>query len=220
MRGLQHIVSIAEMKYLYLILTAAASGAAAYFCVDKKENRRTKKQWVIISLLTLSAVCVSLKILYDIDDTVSILKMCVPVPCLIGSACVDFREKRIPNLFPLIIALSGIVLLAAGYFSGQDGAMSYIISSVFATAVVSVVMVVVSVISKHGIGMGDVKLMASLALIGGVYSVIGTLFFSVAVCAAAGLILLITKRGTIKTELPFAPFILTGYYISVFLTSY
>lgn len=159
-------------------------------------------------------------ILRRVSETINIAKMLIALLCLSGSACVDYREHRIPNLFPVVMALSGMILLAIGYLTKQPGAVSYIVSSAMSAGGCVLFLTVASFLSKGGIGAGDIKLLGALGLLCGVYTICETAFLSVLLCALVSVVLLLMKKKTLKGALPFGPFILLGFAVSVTFFSF
>lgn len=226
------------MNYLIIIIAAALIGAAVAnitFDPEKcnrirflKSNEPLQDAFVpgnsIIVAVTvaiglISGIC-GWMIAQNTENVIDALKMLLALWVLIGSGCVDVREKRIPNIFPLILAVGGIVLLAIGYFTGQDGAVAYVLSSVFATVCCALSMGIISLLTKSGIGAGDIKLLCALAIIGGVHLIIGTVLCGIILCAVVAAVLLVSKKETLKSTVPFGPFILAGYVIAVLTTMY
>ncbi len=150
-------------------------------------------------------------------DPLNLLKALCSLVILCACGCVDYIEHRIPNCLTALLALLAAVLLGAGFLSGQEGTFGYLNSGIFAAVVSGVVLTAGSVLSHQGIGFGDVKLIAALGLMGGVYIVGGTLFFSVTLCAFASAFLLLTKKKTMKESVPFGPFLFIGYILTVSL---
>lgn len=226
------------MKYIVVFFAALVSTVVAYTTIDENIANRIKiyniyrysdeqskkishtKIWIIVLAIFLLNIFASRIIFFTISDKVNIVKMYTALVCISGASCNDYRVKRIPNIFPLVMAVIGLCCLAIGYFSKQDGAMAYIVSSLYATVGVAICMILISILTKQGIGMGDIKLLCALSLIGGVYTICGTLFFGIIFCAIAAVCLLITKRKTMKEALPFGPFIYIGYLISIYMSIY
>lgn len=227
-----------RMIYVVAIVIALLCMLISYITLDKTLSDKTKilrpknseevadkvissKQRCIISIgvFVVTAVALILLVTQDID-WLGILKMSIGMVCLSGAACNDYRDHRIPNIFPLIIAISAIMCLSIGYFSSQEGATAYIFSSVFASIAVAIFMIVASLLTRQGIGMGDIKLLTALALLGGVNTIGWTLIFGVAVCAVAAVFFLITKKKTVRGTMPFGPFILIGYIITIILNKF
>lgn len=72
------------------------------------------------------------------------------------------------------------------------------------------------IISKGGMGAGDMKLLAVLGLVIGSKKVLLTFFIAVWVGAIIGLIFIYRHKGDKKTKIPFAPFLVFGAIISYF----
>lgn len=219
------IVSVFSVIIAYCTLDINVSNKL-FFLKKKYDDRLSSKE---LSKLQIKIICMvvfvlnvsaTLSIMENVDNEINIVKMVIAIICITGAACNDYREHRIPNIFPLIIAVTGIVCLITGYLVNQQGAQAYIVSSLFATAAVALAMIIIYMLTKHGIGMGDIKLLCALSLLGGVYLICGTVFFAMIVCSLTAIILLITKKKTIKEGIPFGPFIYFGFIVSIILLVY
>lgn len=160
---------------------------------------------------------------FSFSDSIGIInniKTTITMICLLCAAGIDYREHRIPNIIPLVLSVSAIILLFSGYIFNVQGAMSYVISSIFAFVAVVLFMFIASLLSKHGIGMGDIKLLGAFALMCGVPGVCSTLFVAMIACGIAALVLLLLKKTTVKGSLPFAPFIFLGYIVTLFFLKF
>ena len=190
--------------------------------MDSEEGTEysSKYNWVAgVLIAALSGVC-AWQIFSHATNPLFVIKLLTALICLIGSGCVDFREKRIPNFFPAVMAIAGIVALAVMYFMDPDNATPFVVSTLISTVICAAAMLFISVVSKSGIGAGDIKLLCSLTLITGMRAVCGTVFFAAITCALAAFVLLLTKKKTIKQSIPFGPFILIGYMVSIILSNY
>lgn len=188
---------------------------------SEKERNLGGRQVMLISLVT-GGLCygAAVMIFFHTEELLNRMRMLIALVCIAGAGCNDYREERIPNIFPLVMAFSGLVCLAAGYATSQNGAMYYIASSLIATVLVASCMSVAALLTKNGIGIGDIKLLSALALLGGIYTVGGTLFFGMLICFLTAIVLLLSKKKTIKESMPFGPFIFIGYMISIFASVY
>lgn len=184
-----------------------------------KEISKVEK---IILLVVVALLCFAstMKIMDKVHDIIGIIKMLVCLLGLLGAACFDYREHRIPNIFPLSIAIAAVLLLGLGVLAEQVGAIAYITTGVVSSVVCGLILVVASVITKQGIGAGDIKLICAIALIAGVYTVMGTLFFGVLACSIYGIIALILKKKSVSSAVPFGPFLLLGYVLTLFLINF
>ena len=73
------------------------------------------------------------------------------------------------------------------------------------------------VISKGGIGMGDIKLFAVVGSYMGSGSILAVIFLTVMASAAYSAVMLLFKKVKWKEEIPFAPFILVGTVLTMAL---
>ena len=227
------------MNYLIAIIATLLCVLLAYITLNEEKSKKArllhildgngdfeskqitkKKYYILICIVAALSGVAAFWIIFHVEDILNVIKMQMALVCLTGAACNDYREHRIPNIFSIVLALTGLICLAVGYISNQEGAMSYVVSSLFATVAVALCLTLASALTKHGIGFGDIKLLCALSLIGGVYTICGTLFFGVTACALSGILLVITKKKTIKGALPFGPFILVGFLISIFASIY
>jgi leader peptidase (prepilin peptidase)/N-methyltransferase len=66
-------------------------------------------------------------------------------------------------------------------------------------------------------GLGDVKLMFLMGLILGWQKTLLSLFFAFLLGAIIGIGLIVAKKKSLKSEIPFGPFLATGTFIAIFL---
>lgn len=140
---------------------------------------------------------------------------------LVGSllAVVDVAVKRLPNPFTLPSYLVGLVLLgAAALLDGHPARIRY---AAVGLAVLWALYAVQHLIAPGAIGWGDVKLAGVLGLylgwLGSAAWWLGVLAgFVLGGLYAIGL--LVSRRGSRKTEIPFGPFMLAGTVVGILLS--
>lgn len=226
------------MKYILAIIVAIVSACLAYATLDidivqkirlfdvKNEEERNdvrfekRKIYMLCVINFILALLCSISICLNNSELLNICKMQITLLVLVGSANFDLREHRIPNIFPLLLSISALLILIIGVIIGQDGAILYITSSAFASVGCAVCLTVATFLTKRGIGAGDIKLLSALALMGGVYLTCGVLFFSLCVCFLVAVFLLLVRKETLKSTVPFAPFILIGFVSSILISMY
>lgn len=220
------LVALVCAIFTYINLNIDVSQKIKLLNVNRDEEvysaKTISKKRIYISCVIIFFVsfAASISIYMNVKDVINIIKMNIVLVCMTGAAAMDYREHRIPNIYPLIMTVSGIAFLCIGYFMNLTGAEAYIASSVIATVGVGLGLVLVMFLTKQGIGLGDIKLLTALSVIGGVYTVCGTIFFAMIFCAIAALVLLVIKKKTIHESLPFGPFALAGYVITIFTSIY
>jgi leader peptidase (prepilin peptidase)/N-methyltransferase len=129
---------------------------------------------------------------------------------------IDIRHKLLPNriVFPSA-AIAGVLLLLACLFMFDAGAA---LRTVLGGAVLWAVYVVLRLVYPAGMGYGDVKLAFVLGLYLGFVSwgaVLWGTFLAFVLGALWGLALMISRRGTGKTQIPFGPFMLAGALVAL-----
>ena len=128
---------------------------------------------------------------------------------LLAISCIDLEKGIIPNQLILILLCWCMLwqflcpeidlrMAAIGFLIG--GFLFYIIA----------------VLSKGGMGGGDVKLMALLGFSVGFPIVFVNFFLAFLLGAIMGIVMLISGKKTGKDSLPFGPFLCLAYFISIF----
>lgn len=131
-------------------------------------------------------------------------------------AVIDLRHHLLPNAVVLPSLGIGFLLLAlAAVMEGAGGAL---VRAVLGGLALFALYLVLALVSPAGLGMGDVKLAAVLGLFLG-YQGWGALFVGALLAsvigAASGLVVLATRRGGLRSDVPFGPSMLAGALIAV-----
>ena len=133
----------------------------------------------------------------------------------------DLKHYIIPDkiVFPAILAI-GIWHLVSGIFynSYSKYPILNIIYSAFGAAAFFLIIVLLS--RGKGMGVGDVKLAFLMGLFLGFPNILVALFSSFFLGAIVGLILIALGRKTLKSEVPFGPFLVIGTFIAMFFSQY
>ena len=138
------------------------------------------------------------------------LLMILLIPPLIE----DVKERQIRNLYPFLI----VVVKAVALVISKDKGVA--IKSVAAGLIAFAIFGFCFLVSKEGIGAGDIKLLTSIAfyletklfLRGLLYVCLCSILFS--------LVLLATKKANLKSEFPFVPFIFAGMFVATLMEAF
>lgn len=133
--------------------------------------------------------------------------------CVIGY--IDAREKIIPNVMILVGLLGWGVFSLIEIFLGGTSPLKLLIHSALGGGICGGILFVIALIVKTALGMGDVKMFFVLGLLYGVADAYGILLFTVIAMAVVSFLLLITKKVTLKTAIPMAPFVSIGFFLSI-----
>lgn len=123
-------------------------------------------------------------------------------------AFIDFKTMLIPNWSVFAVLILGIAVI---FLNHDISWLERIIG--FLTG--GLILLIIYIVSGGGIGMGDVKLMAAAGLYMGWKLTLCSLLMGSVIGGIAGVIILISGRGKLKTAIPFGPFLVLGILISI-----
>jgi leader peptidase (prepilin peptidase)/N-methyltransferase len=149
------------------------------------------------------------------DDAATIVVFIVVLLALVLLLATDLDQRLLPDLVTLpLIPLAAIVGLA-GLDPYVDGQLA---SAVIAAIVFPVGLFALSIPFGAGaIGMGDLKLMVSVGLLLGLYRTLVGLMAGALLSGVVVVVLLVTRRVTLRTFIPFGPFLILGAIWAIFL---
>lgn len=146
-----------------------------------------------------------------IVDLVLILGGLLGLTVCVMASIVDIREYRIPNRLVAFGFLALVILLAAAAI--LDRSWQSLIFGLTASMAFFVAYLLLAIIGSNGMGMGDVKLAAVVGLtlgpLGVGASIVG-FYLAFVVGASFGMVRIALRRGSIKSHIPFAPFMTVG----------
>lgn len=129
---------------------------------------------------------------------------------LIASSIIDIKTQKIPN----IITISSFLLFFLLYWINDA---KFPTNFIIQALITFIIMLILCIISKGKLGMGDVKLTLTIGGVLGIYY----WFISIFIAAFSALffivIALILKKIDKKAPIPFAPFLSAGALISLWL---
>jgi leader peptidase (prepilin peptidase)/N-methyltransferase len=137
----------------------------------------------------------------------------------VALSAIDFQLHRLPDVLNGALYLSGIVFLSLD--AALHHRFGHLRSAVIASVLLSAFYWLVNLLSKGGMGMGDVKLAASIGLFAGYISalcVYVAAMASFALGSLVGIAIIVLQKGTRKTAVPFGPFMIVGTLISIWAT--
>lgn len=144
---------------------------------------------------------------------------------------VDYRLYLIPDELNIILAICGAVLayLNSGQFGEFQGSSIGSYAALFglrqniwinhlagALFGISIVGLIIILSRGKGMGMGDLKLMGALGLIFGWPDILFLFMFGSVVGALVSVFLMILKKKTMKSFVPFGPFLVLGAVLLFF----
>lgn len=139
--------------------------------------------------------------------TLEFLIYFIVLPTLVVITAIDLEHKIIPDL----ITLPGIVFgFIAGYY------LVGIWDSLFGFLLGGGLFFFLAVVSKGGMGGGDIKYIAAAGALLGWQNVLLIIFVGAFLGSVIGGILMIAKISNRKSQIPFGPFLAIGTCIAIF----
>lgn len=189
------------------------------FC---KKNPDQKQKLVLIYIIVSVCLLVLLgiRLIWYCPDQ-GVLFQCKRMVCLsllFAAALVDWKEQIIPNRLLVAGLLFRFSLVIAEAIFEREDMTATILSELIGAVGIFLVCMVFLLLMKNSIGMGDIKLFMVMGLYLGIYSMIDAIMSSLILAFFWAVILLLTHKKGKKDVLPFAPAVLAGTYLSIFLT--
>lgn len=205
------IVSMIQMVVLAII-------AKKYQCMNKED--KYGGQIFIGTLLMAVTVLTNVLLLNQPQyHWMEITNFMTAYVVVLVSAVVDFYCHKIPNIILLMgIGIRFLILCIISIFY-QDMAANMWIMSFLGGILCLLALLFISMVSKKGIGYGDVKLYGCLGFLLGVLDTYYILFYAVFIAAIYAAYILLGKKGDKNTRIPFGPFTYLGFltvYMLVF----
>lgn len=128
---------------------------------------------------------------------------------------IDFKEHIIPN--PLILVGMGIWGIGSilEIFIGGTPWRDVLTFSFAGFGICGGLLLILAIVLRSGLGMGDVKMYAMLGLLYGLSNTYSLLICTVLPMAVVALVLLASKKVTKKSTLPMAPFTVFAFLIGI-----
>lgn len=137
----------------------------------------------------------------------SFINMLLLASYLVAITITDLRSREIPDDATAFYA----VLFLLWNLASRDS--SFILNGFLGAVIGAAIPFAIYFIRRDAIGLGDIKLLGCIGLLTGCPSILFVLLRAMVFGALFSVGLLFLKKGTLKTELPFAPFVLLAALI-------
>jgi leader peptidase (prepilin peptidase)/N-methyltransferase len=135
----------------------------------------------------------------------------------VALAIIDIQHRRLPDALTLTSYPVALVLLGLAAL-GTSGGARHFTDALIGMAAAGLFYLVQALIYPAGMGWGDVKLSGLIGLyLGwlGAAAVLEGLLAGYLLAALTGIGLLVTRRATRKSQIPFGPFMIAGALIAI-----
>ena len=129
---------------------------------------------------------------------------------LLAVIVIDFEHHRVLNVMLAPAAVVAVILSALPW---TPDSLSNLANAVLGGAVGFGMFLLLAIIGRGALGMGDVKLAGVIGLMTGYPDVLGALIIGALAGAGAAIILLISRKATRKTAIAYAPYLAFGTFV-------
>jgi len=132
-------------------------------------------------------------------------------------AIIDLRKRLVPNKLVLFLLIARAVIMLIEYVQYRDLWRIVVYPPLIGLLIGGGVILVAMVVSRSGIGEGDVKLYAAIGFFVGSSEILGVFFYSFLFSAIGGIGLLALRKAKLKDSIPMAPFAFLGVVVALTL---
>lgn len=195
------------MEYIKVLVLSVIAGSA-FLTVNKRSNiTNNKKPFCILIFIMFFAVNIIMILYCGYLFRFVILYNLIML--MLGFLSLwDIREKEIPAVAIYILAVFCMVMMLINPYCN-------IINNVVTGILFSGIIGLAYKLTKEKIGLGDVEVLCAMAFAFGYPNLFNMLFISMISSVIFGIMLIVLKKATIKTEIPFLPFIFIGYILNI-----
>jgi len=184
--------------------------------IPERYNRR--QSIIMMIVFFILSLCLSYIIFtYTAGNYYLYAKLSILNGIIAAAAITDFKSSKIPNELIIFGICARIVIYVAEFILARSAFWRVLKNDFFGFLIGFVFLFLVAVITKGGIGYGDVKLFGIIGILSGSAGVAVILFLSLLINSIVAIVLLILKRKTLKSTLPMAPFIYMGFFLACIL---
>ena len=133
------------------------------------------------------------------------------------TAISDLRYKKIPNKYALSMLGVWVLITVPRLLIDIQTTVDYVISAGLGLLFSGGILLTIYLISRGGLGGGDVKFMSAAGLYLTLNGVLPAMLFGSVLSAITGIVLILSKRINKKDSIPLAPFLYAGILITIFL---
>jgi len=149
-------------------------------------------------------------------SALSILRFSLLIMLSYIAMAFDINTKRIPNELVLLMIAGWLILIVPAIIFDTRNGIRLLTDSIYGLIVGGGLFLLVYLISRKGLGGGDVKFMAAAGLYLGISKTIPAIFYGTILAAIVGFVLILLKKIGRKDSIPLVPFLFIGIMITVF----
>ncbi len=216
----------AVITILYSIVLIVASffylKARYHLCENDglKDIAKKNLKYLVLTAVVFVGV-IAIETMYVMKHDVYVLPILMKWSTLFWGiyllAKVDYHEKKIPNKVVLVMLILRVVFLVHEVLVNLEYWRKVLVYPFLGATMGGLIMIVAMLMSRKGVGMGDVKMFIVIGAFVGSTEILATMFYTFLISAIGGICLLVTKKFGLKDSIPMAPFACAGVALEYLL---
>lgn len=185
-------------------------------CFDKKALKITHNKilYLVVGAFVAGILIALFENIYSLS-AINQIKLLSLTMIMLPIAAVDMRVQKVPNKLLIGALLIRIAIYIAEFICSVGVAWGTLKDNLLGSIVIGGFFLLLLLIFKNSIGMGDIKLFAIMGLYQGLWGAVNSVFFSLLVSFVVSVILLATKKKGRKDTISFGPSIFIGTVIAM-----
>lgn len=208
---------------LSIVLLLAGYVSACYYLNEVKWNSkniavlkptRNKVLYLCFGVAGVATLITLFQTVYHLE-LIPQIKLLTLVMVILPVAAIDLRLQKIPNQFMLAALVLRVLIYIPEFIISASAAFATLMDNLLGAVIIGAFFLLLLLIFKNSIGMGDIKLFAIMGLYQGLWGAINSVFFSLVVSFVLSVGLLISRKKGRKDTISFGPSILLGTIIAI-----
>lgn len=185
-------------------------------CIDKNALKLTRNKiiYLVVGAFVIGLLITLFETIYSLN-AISQIKLLSLIMMMLPIAVVDMRIQKIPNKLLIGALVIRIIIYVAEFICSVNAALSVLIDDLLGAIVIGGFFLLLLLIFKNSIGMGDIKLFAIMGIYQGLWGAINSVFFSLLVSFVISVVLLAIRKKGRKDTISFGPSIFIGTVIAM-----
>ncbi len=151
----------------------------------------------------------------DCSINLAFFGYCIAFSALLVTAVIDFRTMEIPDSMWITVFIGGVFVYLQQIINDGGFKFDHFLARFIGIFAASGVLLILALITKGGMGGGDIKLMAACGFLLGWKQVILALIMGALIGTIYIIIKAIVNKGKVPRKVPFAPHLAAAVFICI-----
>ena len=173
-------------------------------------------QYPIVEAITGAAFTATYWLATDCTINLAFLGYCIAFSALLVTTVIDYRTMEIPDSMWITVFVGSLFVYAQELIADGGFNLKCFLTRFIGIFAASGILLILALITKGGMGGGDIKLMAACGFLLGWKQVILALVMGAAVGTLYLVFMAVKNKGKIPRKIPFAPHLSIAVVICIF----